>query len=252
MDLEGCILADYRLPESERWDARTETLIGTEALGRLHGANVIVAGLGGVGGYAAEMLVRSGVGELTLVDSDDVAPSNINRQLIADRLTVGQPKAILFARRFHAINPECTINALREYITPDAVENLLDRRCDMLIDAIDTIAPKTALLAYCLRHGIPVISSMGAGARIDPSKVEYRDLWHTADDGLARAVRQRLRKEGLRRKLPVVCSAERPRHGALIEVDSTNKRTSPGTLAPVPATFGIFLAAYAIRKIAQL
>lgn len=240
-----------RFPEApEHWDDRTRTLIGDDASRRLRDSRILVVGLGGVGGYAAEMLIRSGVGNLTIMDADDVAPSNINRQLIASTSTIGQPKAILFADRFHDINPDAAINAIRDFLSPDSVDPLLDQGFDYVIDAIDTIAPKTTLIAQCLRRRIPIISSMGAGGRLDPSKVSYLDLWETRDDGLARAIRQRLKKLGMRRPLPVVASSEIPRASSIIPLEATpNKRSSLGTIAPVPATFGIFLAAAVIRSL---
>lgn len=232
---------------NESWDSRSLTLLGKAASERLACSSVLVVGVGGVGGYAAEMLARSGVGSLTLVDADCVAPSNINRQLIALQSTIGKSKVDLFAARFLDINPEISVTPLQTFLSPDNVAGILERNYDFVIDAIDTVAPKTALLAECLRRHIPVISSMGAGGRLNPTKVMVSDLWQTTEDGLARAVRQRLKKMGLRRPLKVVCSAEVPRRRSVIELDLPNKRSSYGTIAPVPATFGIFLASEAIR-----
>ena len=129
------------------------------------------------------------------------------------------------------------------------VDGLLDEEYDFVIDAIDTVAPKVALISGCLRRGVRIISSMGAGGRLDPSKVVYADLWSTTEDGLARAVRQRLKRLGLRRRLPVVASLEVPRRHAVIDLDLRNKRTSYGTLATIPAIFGIMLAASVINHI---
>lgn len=235
---------------TEAWNARTQTLLGEAACGRLAGAHVLVVGLGGVGGYAGEMLARSGVGRLTLVDADGVAPSNLNRQLIALRSTLGKSKALLFAERFADINPAGVFTPCVEFITPENVDSFLDRSPDFVVDAIDTVAPKTALIAGCLRRGIPIISSMGAGGRVDSTKVGYCDLWSTKEDGLARAVRQRLRKMGLRKPLMTVASSEAPRRQALLdETDTPNKRTSFGTIATIPSLFGIFLASYVLRQL---
>lgn len=233
------------------WDDRTRLLVGDDGAARLDAARVLVAGVGGVGGYAAEMLVRTGVGHLTLVDSDNVAVSNINRQLIATTRTVGRPKVDLFMARFKEINPAISVTPLLEYITPDNVERLLEPGFDFVIDAIDTVAPKVALLAYCLRHRIPVVSSMGAGGRLHPERVGYFDLWETREDGLARAVRQRLKQAGLRRPLKTVASTEAPRRASVIELDERNKRSSYGTVAPVPAAFGILLASHVINKLIE-
>lgn len=236
----------------ERWDDRTLTLIGTEGADRLRRARILVVGTGGVGGYAAEMLARSGVGHLTLVDADDVATSNINRQLIALHSTVGEPKTELFARRFADINPEISVTPLCRFLTPENVDSLLDDGFDYVVDAIDTVAPKVALIAACMRRGIRIISSMGAGGRIDPSKVGYADLWSTTEDGLARAVRQRLKRMGLRRPLRVVASSEAPRRHSVIDLDLPNKRSSYGTLATIPSMFGIMLAAKVINHISGI
>ena len=233
------------------WDDRTRLLVGDDGAARLDAARVLVAGVGGVGGYAAEMLARTGVGHLTLVDSDNVAVSNINRQLIATTRTVGRPKVDLFMVRFKEINPAISVSPLLEYITPDNVERLLAPGFDFVIDAIDTVAPKVALLSHCLRHRIPGVSSMGAGGRLHPERVGYFDLWETREDGLARAVRQRLKQAGLRRPLKTVASTEAPRRASVIELDERNKRSSYGTVAPVPAAFGILLASHVINKLIE-
>ncbi|MBD5311441.1 MAG: tRNA threonylcarbamoyladenosine dehydratase [Muribaculaceae bacterium] len=234
-----------------QWDDRTVRLLGSEAVGRLAQARMLVVGVGGVGGYAAEMLARAGVGHLRLIDADNVDITNVNRQLIATLSVVGQPKAELLAERFRDINPNINVEAVQDFITPENVAVMLDEGFDFVLDAIDTVAPKVALITHCLRHNIPIISSMGAGGRTDPTKVGYADLWETREDGLARAVRQRLRKAGLRRPLKTVCSSETPHTASLIEVGTANKRTSYGTLATIPALFGIFMANYAIMRTAR-
>ena len=234
----------------ENWNDRTLRLLGEEGVARLRNASVLVVGVGGVGGYAAEMLARSGVGHLSLIDADCVAESNINRQLIATQSTVGIPKVLLFTERFHDINPEARIDSRMEFLSESNLESLFrDKDYDYVIDAIDTVAPKTALITHCLTHRIPIISSMGAGGRVDPTKVGYFDLWDTREDGLARAVRQKLKAQGLRRPLKVVASTEKPMSHSLIHIEAMNKRSSFGTLATIPAIFGIYLANHVIRKI---
>lgn len=236
--------------DSENWNDRTLRLIGEKGVDALRTASVLVVGVGGVGGYAAEMLVRTGVGRLTLIDADCVAESNINRQLIATRSTVGESKVFLFAERFHDINPEARIDSRMEFLSAESIPGLFhDRHYDIVIDAIDTVGPKTALISHCLTNHIPLISSMGAGGRVDPTKIGYFDLWETREDGLARAVRQKLKAQGLRRPLKVVASTEKPMSHSLLEVNTINKRTSYGTIATIPAIFGIFLANYAVRRI---
>lgn len=241
------------MTETDSWDSRTRRLIGDEGARRLQQSRVFVAGLGGVGGYVAEMLARSGVGCLILVDADCVSLSNINRQLIADTATVGIPKTDLWTKRLTAINPDIEIIARREFITPDNVAGLLDIGCDYVVDAIDTIAPKCALLRHTLERGIPLVSSMGAGGRLDPTRVRYGTLADTRGDGLARTLRQRLRKMQIDvRRIPVVWSEEEPVRGSVIDLEERNKRSSFGTLASIPALFGIYMANYLIRDISAV
>lgn len=236
---------------SDCWYSRTEALLGPEGVGRLGGARVLVVGIGGVGGYAAEMLVRSGVGHISILDSDMVAPSNINRQPVAFHSTIGRSKVALAAERFRDINPDVDVEPLDMFLLPADVAPLLTRGFDYVADCIDTVAPKVALLAGCVKTRTRVISSMGAGGRLDPSQVRVAGLWETREDGLARAVRQAFKKRGERPDLRVVYSPESPRTHALIEVKMQNKRSSFGTLATVPATFGIFMANHIIRAITR-
>ena len=234
---------------TEEGRSRTELLIGEEGCQRLASAHVVVVGVGGVGGYAAEILARSGVGHLTLIDADDVAESNLNRQLIALNSTIGESKVALFKARFKDINSDINVRAVKEFLTPDNIDSLIGEKPDFVIDAIDTVAPKVALISYALKQRIPIISSMGAGGRIDPTAVGYFDLWQTREDGLARAVRQRLKKAGLRRPLKVVASTEAPRQSSVVELNLQNKRSSYGTIASIPAIFGIMLANYVILRL---
>lgn len=240
------------MPDSvttDAWDSRTRHLLGDEAVERLARAKVVVVGAGGVGGYAVETLVRSGVGHIVIIDADNVAESNINRQLIALRSTVGEPKVSLFAQRCHDINPKVSVTAVKEFVTPENAANLIGTDADFVIDAIDTVAPKMAVIMHCLANRIPVISSMGAGGRIDPTKIGYFDISETREDGLARAVRQRLKKAGIRKPLKVVASTEAPCRRAVIELEEQNKRSSYGTIISIPAIFGIYLANHAIVKL---
>ncbi len=243
---EGSYSAD---PANESWDDRTKRLIGDNRLKALQEASVLVVGAGGVGGYAAETLIRTDVGRLTLIDADNIAASNLNRQLIATRSSIGLPKSIMYAERFHDINPHASIDALKMYLSSENIEEVLDADFDFVLDCIDTVAPKTELIYRCLCRKIPIISAMGAGGRLDPSKVEYCDLWNTRDDGLARAVRHQLKKKGIHRSLMTVCSSESVRKESLMEINEKNKRSSYGSVMAVPAVFGIFMASYAIRKI---
>ena len=236
----------------EEWMQRTSLLLSEEKTLSLQAGRVLVVGVGGVGAYAAEMLVRAGVGRMTIIDSDSVAVSNINRQLVALHSTVGQDKVAVLAQRLNDINPHLELSARKCYLDVEGVDALLQEDYDFVVDAIDTVAPKVALLAACMRQGIAVVSSMGAGARIDPSQIRYADIADTFHCGLARAVRTRLRKMGVKGKLPVVFSTEVPRAEAVQEVTGErNKRTTVGTVSYMPAIFGCYLAAYVIRRLTQ-
>lgn len=235
----------------ELWNDRTNRLIGARGVARLAASHVLVVGVGGVGGYAAEMLVRSGIGKITVVDADMVCISNINRQLIALHSTIGKPKTDLFKSRFEDINPSVEVEAVHRFLTPENLDEIMNDNVDYVVDAIDTVAPKIALITHCLKNGIPIISSMGAGGRLDPTKVQYADLWETREDGLARAVRQRLKSMKFRLPLKVVYSPETPRQSSLIELEETNKRSSFGTLATIPAIFGVFLANHVICELSE-
>ncbi len=238
--------------ETDGWNSRTLRLIGTQGEEALRRAHVLVVGTGGVGGYAVEMLARSGVGHLTLVDADTVATSNLNRQIIALRSTIDMPKTALFASRIADINPDCEVRSLQLFLTPDNVEEILAPGFDFVADCIDTVAPKAALLEACARGRVPVISSMGAGGRLNPAQVQYADLWQTREDGLARAVRDAFKRRCFRPSIPVVYSPEKPMPTALIEEEGLrNKRSGFGTLATIPAIFGIYIASHIIRKLTK-
>lgn len=236
----------------EEWLQRTVLLLGEGPTDLLHRQRVLVVGTGGVGAYAAEMLVRAGIGHLTIMDSDNVAVSNINRQLVALHSTVGRPKVEILAERLRDISPALRIEAYQAYLTEDGIDTVLSSGYDFVIDAIDTVAPKVALLTACVQNKVAVVSSMGAGARMDPTKICYADIADTCYCGLARAVRTRLRKAGIRRGIPVVFSTETPRPEAVTEMTGErNKRTTVGTVSYMPAMFGCYLAAYAIRKLTR-
>lgn len=221
-------------------------------MARIRSAHVLVVGTGGVGAYAAEMLCRAGVGHLTLVDADTVSPSNINRQLPALHSTLGRSKVSVLAERFRDINPEVQLTLREEYLTPESVDALLDAApYEYVIDAIDTIQPKVALLAACIRRRQPVIASMGAGAKTDITAIQYADLWQTYHCGLSKSVRNGLARAGLRgRKLPVVFCTQQADRNALLTVEGErNKKTTAGTVSFMPATFGNYLAAWVLNHL---
>lgn len=234
-----------------KWTDRTALLLGEDKMSRLSNAHVLVVGVGGVGAYAAEMLCRAGVGELTIIDADTVNTTNINRQLPATHSTVGRLKTEVLAEHLLDVNPALRLHTLPIYLKEEAVGQLLQaEKYDFIVDAIDTIAPKCALLGEALRRGIPIVSSMGAGAKSDITQIRFADLWDTYHCGLAKAVRTCLKKEGLRRSLPVVFSTEQADRRAVITVEGEqNKKSTAGTISYMPAVFGCYLAEYVIRKL---
>ena len=235
----------------KEWQQRTELLLGEDKMLRLRNSHVLVVGLGGVGAYAAEMICRAGVGQMTIVDADTVQPSNINRQLPALHSTLERPKAEVLAERFKDINPDLKLNVLSEYLKDERIPELLDSaEFDFVIDAIDTVAPKCYLIYNALQRHLPIVSSMGAGAKSDITQIRFADLWETYHCGLSKAVRKRLQKMGMKRKLPVVFSTEQANADAVILVDDEkNKKSTAGTVSYMPAVFGCYLAEYVIRKL---
>ena len=210
----------------EDWRQRTRLLLGEEKMGRLQQAHVLVVGLGGVGAYAAEMICRAGVGRMTIVDADTVQPTNINRQLPALHSTLEMSKAEILEKRFRDINPELTV--LSVFLKDENIPELLDAASyDFVVDAIDTLAPKCHLIAETLKRHIKIVSSMGAGAKSDITQVRFADIWDTYHCGLSKAVRKRLQKMGIKRKLPVVFSTEQADPKAvLLTEDEMNKKST--------------------------
>ena len=233
------------------WQERTELLLGHDQMERIRRAHVLVVGVGGVGSYAAEMLARAGVGHLTLLDADRVQASNINRQLCALHSTVGEEKVQVLARRFKDINPVLELDVRAEYLEEGAAAALLDSgNFDFIVDAIDTIAPKCALIEEALRRRMRIVSSMGAGAKTDITQVRFADLWETYHCGLSKAVRSRLKRDGMRRPLPVVFCAQQADPAAVARVEGErNKKTTTGTVSYMPAVFGCYLAQYVISRL---
>ena len=235
----------------EDWKQRTRLLLGEEKMERLQQAHVLVVGLGGVGAYAAEMICRAGVGRMTIVDADTVQPTNINRQLPALHSTMGREKAEVLAARFKDINPDIQLTVLPVFLKDDNIPELLDAaRYDFIVDAIDTLAPKCYLIAEALKRHIKIVSSMGAGAKRDITQIRFADIWDTYHCGLSKAVRKRLQKLGIKRKLPVVFSTEQADPKAvLLTEDEQNKKSTCGTVSYMPAVFGCYLAEYVIKRL---
>ena len=235
----------------EDWKQRTRLLLGEEKMERLQQAHVLVVGLGGVGAYAAEMICRAGVGRMTIVDADTVQPTNINRQLPALHSTMGREKAEVLAERFKDINPDIQLTVLPVFLKDDNIPELLDAaRYDFVVDAIDTLAPKCYLITEALKRHIKIVSSMGAGAKSDITQIRFADIWDTYHCGLSKAVRKRLQKLGIKRKLPVVFSTEQADPKAvLLTEDEQNKKSTCGTVSYMPAVFGCYLAEYVIKRL---
>ena len=235
----------------EDWKQRTRLLLGEEKMERLQQAHVLVVGLGGVGAYAAEMICRAGVGRMTIVDADTVQPTNINRQLPALHSTMGREKAEVLSARFKDINPDIQLTVLPVFLKDDNIPELLDAaRYDFIVDAIDTLAPKCYLIAEALKRHIKIVSSMGAGAKSDITQIRFADIWDTYHCGLSKAVRKRLQKLGIKRKLPVVFSTEQADPKAvLLTEDEQNKKSTCGTVSYMPAVFGCYLAEYVIKRL---
>ncbi len=232
---------------------RTEILIDAEGVMRLAGKHVFVAGMGGVGSYCTEALARAGIGRLTLLDHDVVALSNINRQLPALLSTVGQPKAELMKSRIADINPDCQVTILKVFLTTENVNELVPENCDYVIDCIDSLVCKEALVAESFKRGLKVASSMGAGNRLDPSRIKIADLSKTDMCPLARQMRKRLLKHhDIRRGILTVYSDEHPRDPLPPQPTSQGRpRAVNGTISYMPPLFGYTLAGAVINRLLE-
>ncbi len=233
------------------WNERTVLMYGEEAVARLAAARVLVVGCGGVGGYVAEMLARAGVGHLTLVDADTVNDSNRNRQIIAMRSTVGKKKVEVLAERLKDVNDDLSITIVPEYVKDERITDILDGdRFDFVVDAIDTLAPKVFLLYEAHKRAIPTVSSMGSGGKSDPTQVRISDIDKSNYCKLARMVRKRLHKLGVRKGIEVVYSAEVvPAERVIITEGEENKKSNVGTVSYMPAVFGCFMASYLLKEL---
>ena len=217
---------------------------------QLRRAHVLVVGLGGVGAYAAEMIARAGVGHMTIADADTVSATNINRQLIALHSTIGREKPDLMAERLRDKNPDIDLTVITRFIKDDETDALFDSaRFDFVVDAIDTLSPKLALIKGALDRGIPLVSSMGAGAKTDPTKMEICDISRTHHCPLAHMLRKRLHKIGIRKGFHAVFSPEPVREGAMILCEEQNKKSNTGTISYIPALFGIGCASVVVRSL---
>ena len=233
------------------WKSRTKLLLGEEKLQKMATQHVLIVGVGGVGAYVAEMLCRAGIGKMTIVDGDTVNASNLNRQLVALHSTIGMSKTEVLSKRLLDINPELELTAINEFIKDERIPEILDAASyDFVIDAIDTLSPKVFLIQNALQRGLKIISSMGAGAKMDITQIKLTDVSKSYNCTLAKAVRKRLNKMGIRKGFPVVFSSEFADENAVILCENEqNKVSTVGTISYMPATFGNYIAAYVVREI---
>lgn len=231
---------------------RVKLLLGEEAVVKLKNSTVLVAGVGGVGSYAAEALARTGIGHLILVDKDTVALSNLNRQIMADHNTVDVPKVTAMHERIKSFNAECEVTEVQAFLNADNIGMV--KNADFVVDAIDTVTSKLDLIEACHDNGIPFVSSLGMGNRLDSSMVTYTDLWKTQMDPLAKSVRQMARKRGIRYPVPVLFSSEQPRiQNMIVDPDGETRkdRIPPASVIFVPAAAGLLAASIAVRTILE-
>ena len=233
--------------------SRTALLVGTQAIAKLQNSHVAIFGIGGVGGYVAEALARSGVGSFDLIDNDTVALTNLNRQIIATHATLGQPKVQVMAERIHAINPEAVVHAHQCFFLPENAHEFNFEQYDYVVDAVDTVAAKIAIIMAAKAANVPVISSMGAGNKMDPGKFQVADIFKTSVDPLARVMRQEMKKRGVK-KLKVVYSTELPltpvdELEAECQAEAPQRRALPGSTAFTPSAAGLILASEVVKDL---
>lgn len=229
------------------WYERTRMLLGDGAIEKLRKAKVIIFGVGGVGSFTAEAVARAGVGTITLVDNDTVAITNINRQIIALNSTVGRMKTEVMAERIRDINPECNVKCVNEFILYDNIDSVLDEKYDYCVDAVDTVTAKLAIIMRCRELDIPVISSMGTGNKLDPTRLEITDIYKTSVCPLAKVMRKELKARGVN-KLKVCWSSEEPKT-PLESEEITNKRRTPGSVSFVPSVAGLIIGGEVIKEL---
>ena len=237
----------------DEWLTRTELILGSEGLQKLKASNVLVVGLGGVGAYAAEMICRAGVGSMTIVDGDIINPSNRNRQLPALKSTEGLAKATVLGGRLKDINPDLNLKVITEFIKDERMVEILDEGFNYIVDAIDTLSPKIFLIYRSLERKLPVVSSMGAGGKFDPTMICISDISETTNCSLARILRKRLHRLGIREGFTAVYSSESIDKSKIVATNGEqNKASIVGTISYMPAAFGIACASVVIRGLAGI
>ena len=234
--------------EDQRF-ARTEMLLGDAGLTRLAASSVAVFGVGGVGSFTAEALARAGVGRLTLIDHDTIDVTNINRQIHALTETVGKAKTTVMAERIRAINPHCQVREIRAFYLPEEADSFFETHYDYAVDAVDTVTAKVDLAVQCQARNIPLIASMGAANKLDPTLFAVMDIYLTKGDPLARILRKKLKDRGVQR-LTVVCSRERPKRPAAgICAPAPGQHLAPGSVSFVPPVAGMIMAGVVVRAL---
>jgi len=226
-------------------------LIHAENLEKIRAAHVLVAGLGGVGAFAAEMLCRAGIGRLTIIDGDTVQPGNRNRQLLALCSNEGRPKTEVMAERLRDINPDIQLEIINEFVRDERLVEIVSCPYDYVVDAIDTLSPKTFLLYYALKNHQRIVSSMGAGGKLDPLQIRVEDLSKTYNCRLAYILRKRLRKLGVTTGIKAVFSTEQVDRELVAPCDEQNKKSVVGTISYLPAIFGCICASVVIRDLME-
>jgi tRNA A37 threonylcarbamoyladenosine dehydratase len=233
------------------WQERTKQLLGRESSERLQRSHVLVVGMGGVGAMAAEMICRSGVGKMTIIDADTIQPSNVNRQIPATHLTLDQKKAEVMGARLMEINPGLDLNIINEFINEERIPQILEEPFDYVVDAIDTLSPKIFLIYHTLKRDLKLASSMGSGGKVDPSQIRIADFGETYNCRLAFFLRKKLRKMDVHGGFSVVFSPELvPKHPKIPVFYEPNKKSTVGTISYIPAIFGCYLASIVIRDLA--
>ncbi len=227
--------------------SRTELLIGKEGIEKLQNSKVAIFGIGGVGSFVVEGLVRAGVGSFVLVDNDKICLTNLNRQIISTRKTVGKPKVEVAKERILEINPEANVEIHQEFFMPDS-QGILDDTVDYIIDAVDTVTAKIELVMRANKLNIPIISSMGTGNKLDPTRFEVTDIYKTSICPLAKVMRKELRSRGVK-KLKVVYSKEEPIKLAKTTEENKEKKQVPGSISFVPSVVGLIIAGEVIKDI---
>lgn len=224
----------------EYWLSRTENLIGKAALGKLRNSNIVIVGIGGVGSFCAEALARTGINNITLIDKDTVDITNINRQIIADTTTIGKLKVDVMKERILKINPDAKINALSVFLDENNIPSLITEKFNYVIDCIDSVNSKVALIEHCSKKSISIISALGTGNKLDPTKLEITDISKTSVCPLARVIRKKLREKDIN-KLTVVYSKEEP-----LKIENS---TSPASISFVPSVAGLLMASKVVENL---